>query len=144
MLNTLYQIFCTSGTLKGSLLWRVWWKFWPPLLYVVNDACCLLQCILNGKTSIAIMRRFPPLNVIKISHIGRNATNRQLLAVLIPGFALVIQLRLEMSGVWNIRSHGDTNKAHKKINKNLKNLKNFKTSAVNFCHFGGNYRKCSF
>jgi len=66
------------------------------------------------------MTRFPPLNIVKISHIGRNAMNKQTHVVLIAGFAIVLQLQLETSGVCNLRSHGDTNKVNTKITKIFK------------------------
>jgi len=66
------------------------------------------------------MTRFPPLNVVQISHAGGNATNSEIPVVLIPGIAIVLQLRLENLWSCNVRSHGDTNKAHNKITKIFK------------------------
>ena len=70
------------------------------------------------------MMRFPPLNVVQITHVSRNDTNREVLADLITAFAIVFQLQLE--NVWSctIRSHGDNNKSPKKITKMLEKFQN--------------------
>ena len=46
--------------------------------------------------------------------------NKQTHVVLIAGFAIVLQLQLETSGVCNLRSPGDTNKVNTKITKIFK------------------------